>query len=222
MTTSAEARQPGPGELAGELALEVPPPAIVEERTAGPSDFAARLEEGLAALGDRLVSAFEEKASRDRFREEQVDRLHAELQQHRGALSHRLVRPYLDSLIRLHDDLAGLLRALRELPDEERTADRCLAALADFREDLEVALSHHGVESFSTDGDRFDPQRQTAARTLATEAAERSGAIAERLLPGFRLGDVVLQRERVVAYRHVVPITEPNQLDEPKEDEDER
>lgn len=187
----------------------------------GDESVVGRLEAGLVALGDRLLASLEEKESRDHFHQEQIDRLHAHLEHQRYALSERLARPYLASMIRLHDDLARVVAALRSLPEPERTADRCLDALAGFRDDVEIALSHHGVEAFAAEGERFDPQHQKASRLLATDAADDAGVVAERLLPGFRLGELVLQKERVAVYRHSLPTATMSSGDVDREENEE-
>ena len=48
--------------------------------------------------------------------------------------------------------------------------------------------------------DQFDRSRQEAVRRIATCDEQQNGVIAERLAPGFQLGERVIVAERVTVY----------------------
>lgn len=166
--------------------------------------------EGIATTLDALREEFLARAAQDSFRERQIDRLHAEVQEHRSDLLGQLERPVLLGLIRLHDDLGRTVEALRRRDPETLTVATVFTAFAGFQEDIELLLGQHQVERYETPEARFDPRRQTAVRTLATTDAEQVGAIALRVRPGFVRGDFLLQKERVAVFAAAV---KPSNLD---------
>jgi molecular chaperone GrpE len=64
-------------------------------------------------------------------------------------------------------------------------------------EDVIAALARVGIERFSPEGERFDPQRHEAIAQQPVEGAE-SGTVVEVYQRGYRLGDVVIRPARVV------------------------
>jgi len=159
-----------------------------------------RLEDSLASGLESLHEAFKSKLAYDRHKDQQIDRLHDELQEHKKDLLARTIRPWIHGLIRLHDDLGRTTDALGERPPEELTTERFFKTLAGFGEDLVLLLERNGVRPFEGSGEDFDPQRQTAARRVETADPEQVGRIADRIRPGFEQGTVVLQKERVAVY----------------------
>jgi len=154
------------------------------------------LEDGLADL----QRSFQDKVAYDRAKDQQIGRLHDELQEHKLDLLARAKRPLLQGLIRLHDDLEKVVASLRRKPEEDLTPERLFLVLEGFREDLEMLLGQNGVETFQVPGESFDPNRQTSLKTEPTTEESRVGTIAARLRPGFNEGEVLLQRERVAVY----------------------
>lgn len=159
-----------------------------------------RLEAHMSAESGRILEAFGEKLAFDAFKEAQVERLHAEVQQHRDGLLERATRPLLNAMIRMHDNLGKAATALRARPPGEITPERAVHLVDGFREDVELLLSQHGVEPFDPPGDVFDPRLHTAVRTVATDNPALAGRIAERLRPGFTRGEALLQRARVAVF----------------------
>jgi len=162
--------------------------ALERLETAMTGGFASLLDE----LRDRLVL--------DRFKEEQITKLHEELQAYRNDLVHRTARQILQGLVRLHDDLGKVVTSLRQKPAEELTPERFFQQMDGLRDDVELILGQHGVEPFQTCTEDFDPRRQTALRMVCTADAALVGRVAERLRPGFAQGEALLQKERVAVY----------------------
>jgi len=104
----------------------------------------------------------------------------------------------------------GVIKLVRELLPAVDNLDRALAALNGRTEDDELAsgvklvhdeviaaLGRAGVELFSPEGDRFDPERHEAVAQQPAEGAE-TGTIIEVYEQGCRLGDSVIRPARVV------------------------
>ena len=60
-----------------------------------------------------------------------------------------------------------------------------------------AALARAGIERFSPEGERFDPQLHEAVAQLPVEGTE-SGTVVEVYQRGYRLGEVVIRPARVV------------------------
>ncbi len=64
-------------------------------------------------------------------------------------------------------------------------------------EDVIAALARVGIERFSPEGERFDPQLHEAVAQQPVDGAE-SGTVVEVYQRGYRLGEVVIRPARVV------------------------
>lgn len=182
-----------------ELTSSKQPDGLEEAEAENASETAfVGLEERIRAGFDELRKTFGEKLAHDRFKEEQVNRLHDELQEYKRDLLARTQLPLLQGVMRLHDDLGRLVDSLVE--DKELTAARCLEILHEFRDDIEILLDGHGVLPFEVVDETFDPDRQTALLRIPTSDRERVGTVAERLRPGFQQASSVLRKERVGVY----------------------
>ena len=159
-----------------------------------------RLETTVAAGFAGVLQEFRDKLALDRFKEEQITRLHEELQDYRNDLISRTARQILQGLIRLHDSLGKVSASLRQKPAEELTPERFFQQLEGFQDDVELLLGQHEVEKFEVPGEDFDPRRQTAVRPVATDDSTQVGRIAERVRSGFQSGETLLQKERVAVY----------------------
>ena len=87
-------------------------------------------------------------------------------------------------------------------PDGRRTQDngtrpRSSRASSSSTTDVIAALARAGIERFSPEGERFDPQLHEAVAQQPVEGAE-SGTVVEVYQRGYRLGEVVIRPARVV------------------------
>ena len=181
-------------------AASAPVASVGASAALGVDPIGARIELLLAEGVERIVLALKEKHALDRFREAQVDRLHAELQQYKADIIGKAVRPVLQSLIRLHDDMGKVLEALAIEAPEQLTPERMLKLLDGFREDVELALARNGVTTFHADAEQFDAKRQRVLRTVETATPAEVGRVAARLRPGFEQGEQMLEKERVAVF----------------------
>ena len=169
---------------------------------------AVRLE--IAGRFDQVRQMFEREVRAESNRERIVDRLHAELQEYKNDLILKITRPIFIDLIQLHDDLGKLIdielnrspepEASEPSPSAAAASERVVKTLRDVMQSLEDTLYRQGVEPFVTEGDRFDPKRQRAVKTVPPPDAERSKMIAARIRPGFASGDRIIRPELVAVY----------------------
>jgi molecular chaperone GrpE len=206
----SEAPPPAPVPEVAETVEGEPPPLAGDDILSACARIEEAINEGFKALQQQIL----DKLTCDRFKEEQIDRLHEELQAHRSDALSKPLRQLLLGLVRLHDDLGRTAAALQERPADELTPERFFRHLADFQDDVELLLGQNGVERFEAPGEAFDPHRQTAVKTVPAEPA-LTGRIALRLRPGFDQGDKLLQKERVAVYVASDPSNHPAQGDLP-------
>ena len=104
----------------------------------------------------------------------------------------------------------GVIKLVRELLPAVDTLDRAVAALNGssaegelasgvklVHDEVVAALSRAGVELFSPQGERFDPERHEAVSQQSVDGVE-TGTIVEVYQQGCRLGDSVIRPARVV------------------------
>ena len=187
------------------LAVQAPPPleaGASETPPAGetPSHELTLLKQAVGEGFAAIMNEFRDKLALDLFKEEQITKLHDELQSYKSDIDSRTTRQILLGVIRLHDDLGRVATSLRQLPAEELTPERLCGQLEGFQDDVELLLGQHSVVRFADSGEEFDPRRQTALRTAPAAAPELVGRIAARLRPGFEQGETVLQKERVAVF----------------------
>ncbi len=192
------------------LRSEGPPPAeerppVISEALAG--ELAA-LRQSVDESSRALHKAFADKLALDRHKEQQIDALHSELQEHKRGLLARASRPLLSGLVRLHDNLGRMAEDLRRESPEELTPERFFGILEGFQDDVEITLEDHGVSLFLEPSERFEPRRQTSRRTVETDDENRVGTIAHRVRPGFEQEATFLQKERVDVYVRARPAPE--------------
>jgi molecular chaperone GrpE len=197
-----------------ETAIEEPAPeSLVVVPEVGPG-----VEQAIGRLGDRLSQQFdaiqallERDARAEATRERVIDRLHGELQEYKQDLLLKVQRPIFLDLIQLHDDIGKMIDA-RPLPAADAEADP-FAAVRGILESIQVAIEdilyRQGVEPFAAEGDAFDPRRQRAVATVATEDPARNKTIAARLRKGFQAGDKLIRPEIVSVYTFRSPSADP-------------
>ncbi|TGO03089.1 hypothetical protein PN36_13100 [Candidatus Thiomargarita nelsonii] len=151
------------------------------------------IEQNLESGISKMLNAFEQKIAFDAAKQQQIDRLHAELQECRTDMIAKTNRPLVNGLIRLHDDIGRLI----EGPTEQLEPDKLLKEI---QEDIEIILDQNGVATFREPIDTFQPRRQRALKNVSTTDEKQVGNVAERIRAGFEQGDEIIQKERVNVY----------------------
>lgn len=188
-----------PAELPPAADPDAPPPAA---DPGGLMDRLGALETGLGRKLDTLQTAFDREIRAESTREKVVDRLHAELQEYKQGLIFGILRPVFIELIQLHDDIGKLATGTNPGPDANPEVTRLVGVVLGYQQALEDILYRHGVEAFTHDGDTFDPRRQRAVTTVATDDPGLTKKVAARVRPGFQAGDKVIRPEVVTVYAH--------------------
>jgi molecular chaperone GrpE len=188
------------GETASFLVPELVPREIPAPIASGPSAELLEIRELndaiLKRMGD-LHAAFEREVRAETTREKVIDRLHAELQEYKQDLLLNTLRPVFIDLIQLHDDIGKLIQSQES---DEGHATRLSETMRGFQQGIEDILYRQGVEPFELDGVQFDPRRQRAASTVATDDATLAKTVASRLRKGFQAGEKLIRPEIVSVY----------------------
>jgi molecular chaperone GrpE len=117
----------------------------------------------------------------------------AKIAQERGAVKLALeLLPAIDNLE----------RALAHAPEGDPGADgngtdSLVAGIKHVHNDVLAALKRAGIERYSPEGERFDPQFHEAVAQQPVEGAE-PGVVVEVFQRGYRIGDNVVRPARVV------------------------
>jgi molecular chaperone GrpE len=185
--------------------VEAEPVADVVPSLTATIDSAPRILAAINQMGslieERLTSLhtlFDREIRAEATRERIVDRLHAELQEYKHDLLLKVQRPIFLDLIQLHDDIGKMIDALP--PEDLDRAAAMRGTLDSIRTAIVDILYRQGVEPFQTEDATFDPRRQRAVKTVATEEPERNKSVAVRLRPGFQSGDKLIRPELVSVY----------------------
>lgn len=173
----------------------------------------AQLQATLETRFEQLLGAFQEKLAFDRFKEEQIARLHTELQSYRSDLVARTARPFIQALVRLHDEFSRVLESLRQQDPATLQPDRFFKLLESFRDEVEVLLDQNGVEVIREPGTVFNPRTQRVLRTAPTCDPTQAGQVLEHLRPGFRHGEHAIEKERVCVAVYAAPERPPGPAD---------
>jgi molecular chaperone GrpE len=167
-----------------------------------PGESIKPLLEALTNKMDEVKEGFERKAQADKHREAIISKLHAELQEHKDDLYRKLLKPVIMDIILIIDDINKFAGHYRGVEPSEMDPQKLLKALEDIPSDLEEALYRQGVEPVICEAETFDPARQKAIRTLATDDESKHRIVSQKLRTGFEWEGQVLRPEFVEVYKY--------------------
>jgi molecular chaperone GrpE len=196
---------PQPSVPAGEPEAPVGPAGSTEPEAAE-TDHERQLEHDLEELAAKAEKADEylELAQRTRadfenYRKRATREAAAAQERGIAKLAKELL-PAVDNLDRALE-VAGAAAAKTAVSGEGAPQDNGTATLVSgiklVHEDVIAALARAGIERFSPQGERFDPQLHEAVAQQPVEGAE-AGTVVEVYQRGYRLGEFVIRPARVV------------------------
>ena len=164
------------------------------------TDHERQLEHDLEELAAKAEKADEylelaqrTRADFDNFRK-RANRDAAVAQERGIAKLAKELLPAVDNLDRALE--AAAVAAPDGAPEDNGTAT-LVSGIKLVHADVIAALARAGIERFSPEGERFDPQVHEAVAQVPFEGAE-SGTVVEVYQRGYRLGEVVIRPARVV------------------------
>jgi molecular chaperone GrpE len=166
---------------AEDAAVEGPAPGYGPGPTRDPFAAKAAKADEYLALAQRTQADFEN------FRKRAAKE--AAAAQQRGLV--KLAKELLPAI----DDLDRALKAAEAAGDG--ADDALVSGIKLVHADVVAALSRVGIESYSPQGEPFDPNHHEAVAQMPVEGAE-PGTVAEVYQRGYTLGDAVIRPARVV------------------------
>lgn len=187
----------------------VDPTAAAQARTADPSSqqtAADPVASQLAALTDlvegKLADALIQRAA--------FERLYADFDACRKGEALALTLPWINGLIRVHDNLGRTRDALgADGAAVDGTAALASVQLAGVQDEIEGLMENNGVTVYREPEPRFQSKRQSVVALIPTPDPAADGLIATRLRPGFERGGQLLRKEKVNVYKFDPTLT-PN------------
>lgn len=149
-----------------------------------------------------LQKDFETKIKYDQSKDSTIDALHRELQDYREDMAFKTLRPLVEKLTRLTDQMRSLASNY-EKTEQPVEAGKFSEELKDLLCDVEEAINDRGFEFFQTEDDVFDRKQQKAQKTVNTDNKEQDKRICERIKVGLRYEEKVVRPELVSVYRYV-------------------
>jgi molecular chaperone GrpE len=197
-------RAPNQSAPAGEPGAHAPagPAAATNDQVqdAPETDHERELEHDLEELAARAEKADEylELAQRTKADFENYRR---RATREAAAAQERGVAKLAKELLPAVDNLDRALEAAGSASPDGIPQDNGTATLVSgiklVHDDVIAALARAGIERFSPEGERFDPQMHEAIAQMPVDGAE-SGTVVEVYQRGYRLGEVVIRPARVV------------------------
>lgn len=194
-----------------------PPLSATDSATTPTSSSDVSLHDAIVDLGadlgrriDALRSTFERELRAEANRERVIDRLHAELQDYKQDLLLKVQRPIFVDLIQLHDDVGKMAAARPPSDTESEGSSSFRGILESIQTAIEDILYRQGVEPFALESCEFDPRRQRALATTATDDPTLNKTVASRIRKGFAAGEKLIRPELVSVFllRQTPPIKE--------------
>jgi molecular chaperone GrpE len=185
---------PDPSFPAGEPEAPVGPTSPVQADAESETDHERQLEHDLEELTAKAEKADEyldlakrTKADFENYRKRATRETAAATQRGATKLANELL-PAVDNLE----------RAIAHAPQTGETeVVAFVGGVENVHAELVAALQRAGIERFSPEGERFDPQLHEAIAQQPVEGAE-PGTVVEVYQRGYRLGEVVIRPARVV------------------------
>ena len=175
-----------------------------------PGDGAATTAPGGGAMAEAVEKRLEELAAALResaYKDNLIKELHGELQRHRQGMLAEVAKPYLRSVMKIHERLRDTARyyARAEVQAEEDAYGRFLRKVeSDVLTVQDMLEDDFGVTYFEAEpGGEFVPKEYHALKTVATTDAALAGRVAECLYGGFRSEETgkVVKAAQVTLYK---------------------
>ena len=159
---------------------------------------------------NRLEKEFQGKLRYDQHKEQIIDTLHAELQDHRNDFLKKIRVPIIMDIIHMMDDIKKIIRHYRDPITPEVSAKKLLGMFDSFYDDLEEILYRQMVEPFRDLDAEFNPSRQKATRTVVTDEKSKNKTVSRSLQDGFDWEGKILRPElvEVNVYKKNIPSNE--------------
>jgi molecular chaperone GrpE len=181
-------------------------PTVRDRRRIDPETFQVREPQSAAAPAGSAAAEGDQVPAGAAGGNDQVEELQAQLSERTADLQ-RLQAEYVNYKRRVDRDrdltrkvaLEGFVKDFLPVLDDLRSArehGELTGAFKAVGDEVERITSRHGLETFGTKGDPFDPHIHDALMQVPAEGVDGPTCV-EILQPGYRIGDRVLRPARV-------------------------
>lgn len=184
-----------PAGASGGPAPDAPAEAHDAPRLAHETQSGASEPEHDALQGDveELVHAL---AKRDEYLA-LAQRTQADFENYRKRVAKEAASAQQRGVARLAQEMLPALDNLDRAIEAAAAGDPLLEGVRLVRNELHAALARTGIESFSPQGERFDPAQHEAMAQRQVDGID-GGCVAEVYQPGYRMGETVIRPARVL------------------------
>lgn len=169
---------------------------IVADSMRTMTELIEKLGVGINQLQDDFDSQIK-SANKDN---ETIDALHRELESYRQDLALKVLRPLINDLVALHDDIGQMLYVYGA--DQPDAVAAVLGDVEGIRNDIESIIERYGFELFLAPERHFHKALQRVHRVVPTADPEQDYLVARRVKRGVRYGERVVRPELVEIYRY--------------------
>jgi molecular chaperone GrpE len=169
--------------------------ALAEEAPEG-GEESAEEEAGDAALRGDVDELMDMAAQRDEYLA-LAQRTQADFENYRKRVARDAAAAQQRGVVKLARELLPALDNLDRALEAAAEEDPLLEGVRLVRAELASALARVGIESFSPDGERFDPAEHEAMAQRPVDGAD-SGTVVEVYQSGYRLGENIIRPARVL------------------------
>jgi molecular chaperone GrpE len=190
-----EGRQPSPAPAPAEP--EAPASGFEDERErSGRAERKAGDDPEAAAVADDIDELLGKARERDEYLSV-AQRTQADFENYRKRAAKEIAAAEARGMAKLARELLPALDNLALALEADASGDDFVAGIRLVHSELHAALERLGIESYSPQGERFDPNVHEAMARQPVEGAE-PGTIVEVYQQGYRMNGVVLRPARVV------------------------
>jgi molecular chaperone GrpE len=108
--------------------------------------------------------------------------------------------------------------SLDSIPSTEETQPILQGVHMIYRQFL-VELGDLGLQTYSPDGEAFDPLRHSALRNEVVDDEQKDGRVISVIRPGYRHGSRMLRPAEVIVGKYNAPVAEVDEADDANSDD---
>ena len=167
----------------------------------------------LATMQQQIRKDFNEKLKYDEHKEQLINKLHKELQEYKDDVVKSAMKPIVNDLIILNDNIYKLVENFRS-SDKPLDAEAILAHMEATTIDIDDVLYRQGIEPFNCPEEEVNPLKQQIFQTVKADDQTKEKKIAQRIRKGYEWDGQIIHRELVSVYVYDENSIENNQQDE--------
>lgn len=181
------------------------------------NDNIASMLEEITATQEQIQKDFQTKLKYDEHKEQTIDTLHRELQEYKDDIIKSAMKPLINDLIFVNDNIFKLVDNLRSSEDA-LDPDKILNLMESITTDIDNVLYRQGIEAYTSPEEKVNLRNQTIFQTIPINDKSKEKHIAKRVRQGYEWDEKVIRKESVSVYVHDDSLV-ADEVEESKKDE---